>query len=185
MTNRFSHIYRFSVIGLLMAGFLAHLVLPLSGQAKKTSFTRWLSHNVVDTGNENELRVRDSIRKLPVQGGDFSVLLREASELIANHREVFRISTQDNTGDSHQLTSWLVSQWNVYQHQKSSTDAALTESSQIYTKWLNSNQAMSSFTGGKKLIPDIGIRLSGLLLLQNFSTPVPAPLAFGISINAP
>lgn len=171
-----------------MAGFLSHLFLPLSGQAKKTSFTRWLSHNVVETGDENESKVRDSIRKLPDQTGDFSLLLKEASQLIASHKDVFRLSARN--GDtkappSDHNPSWLIEQWNDYHHQSSQMNGFLTESVKIFFKLHDPGNGWNSIYGSFIQLK----LLSGPVMLQAFSgakpQAKPSPLAFGISINAP
>lgn len=188
MFDRFTHIYRTAVIGFVMAGFLSHLFLPLSGQAKKTSFTRWLSHNVVETGDENETKVRDSIRKLPDETGDFSLLLKEASQLIASHKDVFRLSAR--SGDATEPPSdhnpaWLIEQWNDYHHQSSEMNGFLTESGKVFLKWYDSGIGWNSLSGSVNQLK----HSSEAVTLPAFAGAEPAsspsPLAFGISINAP
>lgn len=188
MLDRFIHIYRTAVIGFVMAGFLSHLFLPLSGQAKKTSFTRWLSHNVVETGDENESKVRDSIRKLPDQTGDFSLLLKEASQLIASHKDVFRLSARSGNATSppsDHNPAWLIEQWNDYHHQSSHMNGFLTESIKIFLKLHDSGNGWNSLYGSFIQLK----HLSGPVTLPAYSgaesPSAPSPLAFGISINAP
>ena len=171
-----------------MAGFLTHLFLPLSGQAKKTSFTRWLSHNVVETGDENETKVRDSIRKLPDQTGDFSLLLKEASQLIASHKDVFRLSARNTDATAplpYHSMAWLIEQWNNYHHQSSQMNGFLAESGKIFLKWYDSGNALSTLSGFVNPIKSS----SGAVMLTAYtraeSSSPPSPLAFGISINAP
>lgn len=186
MIEKLAHIYRSAVIGVLMAGFLTHLLLPLSGQAKKTSFTRWLSHNVVETGDENEFKVRDTIRKLPDQTGDFSLLLKEASQLIANHKDVFRLSSHNqNRKSDHQIASWLIEQWNVYQHQNSMMNAFLSETGKVFIKWMDTGNGWGSIFSSNTHSPDTLSRLLGNQTSIRVSVSILSPLAFGISINAP
>jgi len=54
-----------------MAGFMVHLIVPFSSSAQKIAFTQWLDQNVVVTGNESEVKLRNSIRELPEQSGDY------------------------------------------------------------------------------------------------------------------
>ena len=180
--------YRTAVIGFVMAGFLAHLLLPLSGQAKKASFTRWLSDNVVETGDENESKVRDSIRRLPEQTGDFSLLLEEASQLIASHKDVFGLSPQSETSSEsspNQFSRWLIDQWYDYHHQNSRMNGLLNEAGKVFIKWSDSGSGINSFTGTLRSIklPAI-LRFAGDLFVNDDSLLL-SPLAFGISINAP
>ncbi|PWN05351.1 hypothetical protein [Rhodohalobacter mucosus] len=188
MFDRFLHIYRTAVIGFVMAGFLSHLFLPLSGQAKKTSFTRWLSHNVVETGDENESKVRDSIRKLPDQTGDFSLLLKEASQLIASHKEVFRLSAHSGSETelpSDQNPSWLIEQWNDYHHQSSQMNGFLNESGKIFLKWHDSGNGWNSLSGFNIHLNHESESVTAISHAGAEPSSAPSPLAFGISINAP
>ena len=188
MLDRLTHIYRTAVIGFVMAGFLTHLFLPLSGHAKKTSFTRWLSHYVVETGDENEIKVRDSIRKLPEQTGDFSILLKEASQLIASHKEVFRLSAGTaNTAElpADHSPAWLIEQWNDYHHQSSQMSGLLIEPGKIFVKWHDSGNGWNSISGA---VDDLLYSTTSITLLSDPGNKIihtPSPLAFGISINAP
>jgi hypothetical protein len=188
MTNRFIHIYRTAVIGFVMAGFLAHLFLPLSGYAKKTSFTRWLSHNVVDTGDENETKIRDSIRKLPEQTGDFSLLLEEASQLIASHQDVFGLtakSERPSEDSPNQFTQWLIGQWYDYHHQSSQMNGLLNESGKVFIKWVDWSRGLFGASGAPNQIKASTDWFFGSIVSGPQSLILFSPLAFGISINAP
>lgn len=168
-----------------MAGFLAHLIVPFSSQAQKTAFTRWLNHNVVASGNESEIKLRNTINELPEQTGDFWGLVQEASELVANHKDHFRISVSDpyETGEPSE-SDWLIDQWNSFQNQKSGFNSVLTESVKTLSKWIPQNQYFSSFSG------ETGTHQHNLLTELFFytsrsSTDLLEPLSSGISINAP
>lgn len=185
MKNRIRHIFRSVTITCLMAGFLAHLIVPFSSQAQKTAFTRWLNHNVVASGNESEIKLRNSINELPEQAGDFWGLIQEASELVANHKEYFRISVTNpgKTGESSK-SDWLIEQWNSFQNQKSGFNSVLTESVKALSKWIPQNQYFSSFRG------NTGTHQHNFFAEFFFDTfrssaDFLQPLISGISINAP
>lgn len=188
MINRFLHIYRAAVIGFVMAGFLAHLFLPLSGYAKKTSFTRWLSHNVVETGDENESKIRDSIRKLPEQADDFSLLLEEASQLIASHQDVFglKAKSESPSEDSpNQFSKWLIGQWYDFHHQSSQMNGLLNESGKVLIKWVDWSRGLFGTSGAPNQIKAPSEWFFGGAISGPETLTLSSPLAFGISINAP
>lgn len=181
----FSHIFRNAVVSVLLAGLLAHLFLPFSSDAQKTAFTRWLDHNVVSTGDETELKLRNTIRGLPEKSGNLFVLIQEASELISNHKEEFKLKHTFPENSEKKVTSWLVGQWNIFQHQKSGTDAILPDAAQSFHKWISYQQTpsfLSSISDGDKSLYHTnqkGLYVSKLL------KRVLSPLTSGISINAP
>ncbi len=168
-----------------MAGFVAHLAQPFSSQAKKNAFTQWLNHNVVASGNESETKLRNSIRQLPEQSNDFWVLVQQASKLVADHKDDFRIQFSFSDPEERSASSWLIGQWNVFENHKTGANAILPEFPKPFYKWLS---AGSFQTAG---IPST--------IAQNFGTSeseisafAPTilsialiPLAGGISINAP
>lgn len=184
MNKSISHIFRKAVITVLLAGFIAHLALSFSSKAQKTAFTQWLDHNVVSTGDDNEIRLRQTIRKLPEQTSDFSILLEKASELIANNKEEFRI--RPFIPENHQTgtTSWLVGQWNVFQHQKTENSAVLQDFVNILPKWLPLNSSGFSLFSQADLSP---FSLPEKANTYAFGRPATQflPLISGISINAP
>lgn len=168
-----------------MAGFLAHLVVPFSSQAQKTAFARWLNHNVVASGNESEIKLRNTIKELPEQTGDFWGLVQEASELVANHKDHFRISVSDlgETGQSSQ-SDWLIEQWNSFQNQKSGFNSVLTESYKSLTKWIPQNLHFITF---RRVTEFQQHSFFSELIFCSFrsTTDLLQPLVSGISINAP
>ena len=186
MKNQFSHIFRTLTISVLMAGLLAHLLLPFSSHVQKTAFTQWLDQKVVASGNENEGKLRDTIRQLPEKSGDFWVLVQEASELISNHKDDFRINfTFGEEGENKQVTSWLVGQWNLFHYQKSATNAVLPEISHQFHKWISLNSFGNSLKPSTNLLSDFRdnnfISFSENVLINRTIIP----LVNGISINAP
>jgi hypothetical protein len=185
MKSGFSHIFRSSVITVLMAGFLAHLILPLSSQAQKTSFTRWLDNNVVATGDENEIKLRNTIRQLPEQAGDFWVLIQEASQLVASHKDDFRLKVTLPDNAETQSPTWLIGQWNSFQHHKTGNNAILPDATQTLQKWLNSGSSSKFFTTPAETARLAFGNLSGLLQEPVLLIHSLIPLASGISINAP
>ncbi|MCC5906608.1 MAG: hypothetical protein JJU13_10395 [Balneolaceae bacterium] len=186
MKKSFSHIFRSLTISVLMTGILAHMILPFSSQAQKTAFTQWLSHNVVASGDENEIKLRNSIRELPEKSGNFWILIEQASELVANHKDDFRINLAlPDNNKNQQVSSWLLGQWNVFQTQKAGTNAILPDISQPFYKWLSTNNFTSVLSSQKtdhliKFYP-------GFVepVLDTVSGRSLIPLISGISINAP
>ena len=181
----FSHIFRSAVVSVLLAGLLAHLFLPFSSDAQKTAFTRWLDHNVVSTGDETELKLRNIIRELPEKSGNLFVLIQEASELISNHKEEFKLKHAFPENSDKKVTSWLVGQWNIFQHQKSGTDAILPDAVRSFHKWISSQQTPSFFStisGTDENLCQFG---QESLQLSKLIKRTVSPLISGISINAP
>lgn len=185
MKNRVHHIFRSVTIACLMAGFLAHLIVPFSSQAQKTAFTRWLNHNVVSSGNESEIKLRNTIKELPEQTGDFWKMVQEASELVVNHKDHFKISVAnpDKTGKQTE-SSWLIYQWNSFQNQKSGFESVLTESVKALSKWIPQNLYFSVFKDRSGFQQN---RLYSKLTFYSSRsfTGFLQPLISGISINAP
>lgn len=185
MKNRIHHILRSATITCLMAGFLAHLIVPFSSQAQKTAFTRWLNHNVVSSGNESEIELRNTINELSDQTGDFWGLVQEASELVANHKDHFKILvSQPGENDHSPQSDWLIDQWNSFQNQKSGFNSVLSESAKALANWVPQDLNVSF------LKADTGSDHHGFYKNQFFfffrrSADFLQPLSSGISINAP
>ncbi len=185
MKNKVNHIFRSVTITFLMAGFLAHLIVPFSSQAQKTAFTRWLNHNVVSSGNESEVELRNTIKELPEQTGDFWKLVQEASELVVSHKDNFKRSLS-NPGETGKQTnsSWLIEQWNSFQNQESGFNSVLIESVKALSKWVPQNLNFASLEGNRGTYQQ---DFFNELFFYSFrtSTDLLKPLISGISINAP
>lgn len=188
MKSTISHTIRIVTIYLLMAGFMVHLIVPFSSSAQKIAFTQWLDQNVVVTGNESEAILRNSIRELPEQSGDLWILIQQASELIKNHKDDFRIHfvfDESEHEEQQRVSSWLVSQWSVFQNHSDTNNAVLPEVNHVINKWLTLNsQNNSVFTQSAPKVfdlsqPDFGNRASAWI------QKAIAPLKSGIGINAP
>lgn len=188
MNSLLSHTIKAATIYLLMVGFMVHLIVPFSSSAQKIAFTQWLDQNVVVSGNESEAKLRDSIRELPEQSGDLWILIQQASELIKNNKDDFRIhfAFDDNEHEEQQrVSSWLVSQWSVFQNHSDTNNAILPEINPAINKWLTLNSQSNGFF--TQAVPkmfdlskaDFGNRAS--VWIQNAISP----LKSGISINAP
>ena len=185
MIGRLSHITRLTIIGILFAGFSAHLAIPFFGDAKKTAFTQWLNHNVIATGSDAEFELRDRIKKLPQEASNFWMLVQDASKLIADHEEDFRIGPFSSSEENERVSSWLISQWSTFNSHNSSTNAVLPETLKPFQKWISQS--------GPDTITEI-IRVAAVRIPQvktQFIDQQPAtghlfpPLISGISINAP
>lgn len=185
MIGRFSHITRLTIIGILFAGFSAHLAIPFFGDAKKTAFTQWLNHKVIATGNDVEFELRDRIKKLPQEASNFWMLVQDASKLITDHEEDFRIGPFSSSEENERVSSWLISQWSTFNSHQSSTNAVLPETLKPFQKWI-------SQTGPDTITKFIRTAAESLpqvtpqpLDLQDGTGHHFPPLISGISINAP
>tara|TARA_R100001143_G_scaffold52481_2_gene47678 strand:- start:45405 stop:45962 length:558 start_codon:yes stop_codon:yes gene_type:complete len=185
MKSLTSHTIRTATIYLLMAGFMVHLIVPFSSSAQKIAFAQWLDQNVVVTGNESEAKLRNSIRELPEQSGDLWILIQQASELVKNNKDDFRINFSFDDSEHQQVSSWLVSQWSVFQNHSDASNAVLPEVNFSIIKWLTLNSHSNGvFTQSVPKLFDLiqaefGNRAS-VWILKAIS-----PLKSGISINAP
>lgn len=185
MKNSIKHIIRSATIACLMAGFLAHLIVPLSSQAQKTAFTRWLNQNVVASGNDSEVKLRNTIKELPEQTGDFWKLVQEASELVVNHKENFKISVSNpGTPDTEAGSGWLIDQWNSFQNQESGFNTVLTESLKALSKWVPQTSNFSTVGSGSS-IHQKSFYKEYFYYSFRTATDLIQPLISGISINAP
>jgi uncharacterized protein (DUF2235 family) len=185
MKKGLSHIFQKAIITVLMTGFLAHLMLPLSSHAQKTAFTRWLDHNVVATGDENEAKLRNTIRQLSEQSNDFLILVQEASQLVANHKNEFRLNTSLPENSESQVSTWLIGQWNVFQHQKTGMNAVLSDAAQPFQKWISSQNFLKYHSSpAVKHIQFLSNSFEVLIESSAIREAI-VPLISGISINAP
>lgn len=185
MKKQLSHIFRLATISVLMAGLLAHLVLPFSSDAQKTAFTQWLDHKVVASGSENEIKLRNTIRELPENSGDFWVLVEQASELIANHKDDFRFDFSFSDEENRHVKSWLVGQWNLFHYQKSATNAVIPELSQLNFKWVSLSNTFHSFLSAKTDFTAYSNSFISNLNIDRVIDRTIIPLVNEISINAP
>jgi hypothetical protein len=170
----------FSLLGL---GMVAHFAIPLSSQAQKTSFINWLSQNVVsETTAQSDVRV--SIRQLPYQTEDFSLLLAEASQLVANNHNEFRIPKQRKAEvPASNLGQWLIDQWSAHnQHNK--PNAVLPDVVQPYPKWTVQLDHFSALQNNSKLLFSSDFKVQSEILKVVFNRFL-TPLLSGVSINAP
>lgn len=188
MKSIISHTIRTVTIYLLMAGFMVHLIVPFSSSAQKIAFTQWLDQNVVVTGNESEAILRNSIRELPEQSGDLWILIQQASELIKNHKDDFRIHfvfDESEHEEQQQVSSWLVSQWSVFQNHSDTNNAVLPEVNHVINKWLTLNsQNNSVFTQSVPKVFDLS-QPGFSNIASAWIQKAISPLKSGIGINAP
>jgi len=179
------HISRSVTITFLMAGFLAHLVVPFSSQAQKTAFTRWLNHNVVASGNESEIELRNSIKQLPDQTGDFWGLVQEASKLVSKNKDHFKIQVNHSTEyNTREAQSWLVDQWNIFQNQKSGFNTVLNDRIKSISNWLPNNNLFSFLKQHSTENTHYYFSEKFVYSFENLPYLI-RPLVNGISINAP
>jgi hypothetical protein len=170
----------FSLLGL---GMIAHFAIPLSSQAQKNSFVNWLSQNVVPAAT-TQSDVRDSIRQLPYQTENFSLLLAEASQLVANNQNDFRIPKQRKAEvPGTNLGQWLIDQWSAHnQHNK--PNAVIPDVVQPYPKWTVQLVLFSALQNHSKPFFSTDYQSQNEILQVVFSRFL-TPLLSGVSINAP
>ena len=76
---------------------MAQLLLPFTGNLQRSAFASWLDQNLVDDPNATTAGMalkedlRAQIRELSHEAKDLSTLIREASVLVADHSDRFRI----------------------------------------------------------------------------------------------
>ncbi len=185
MKNRIFHILQRVVIGTLLIGLTAHLLIPFFGNAQKTAFTQWLDQNIVATGDESEIRLRSTIRNLPEKTDDFWMLLQEASEIISNNREDFKISPFTKPEKDDQVSGWLIDQWSQFKHQKSGMNAVIPDALTQLQKWTTQTErSLAAYLNSQKknlhTFTTNQIRTFSDLIKRSLT-----PLIDGISINAP
>lgn len=184
MFSRQTHIFRSVVIALLLAGFAAHAAVPFLGDVQKNAFTQWLGHNVVDGESGLSDSLRDRIRELPKESGDFQKLVRDASKLISENEENFQLYPVGSETHDDVVTTWLIGQWSTYNHQQSNAKAVLPKIVAPIQKWLTQVSTSGALVPATTQItaPISGQAiLSGLDIITTFFSPPSS----GISINAP
>ena len=185
MINYLSQITRLVIIGILFAGFSAHLAVPFFGDAKKTAFTQWLNNKVISTGEASEFELRDQIKKLPDQASNFWMLVQDASQLISNNEDEFRIGPLSSSEEDQKVSNWLIGHWSFFNSHNSSKDSVIPEFRSFVQKWM-----LQQSSGQKSdLIPVKSdtqfAEYSIYISLKTFYNCFLAPLISGISINAP
>ena len=181
------HIAKPLLCGLIIFSLIGHLAIPFSSQAKKTAFTHWLSHNVVSSGNHSEQDLRNTILELPSHSQNFEILVKQASELIANHKEKFKFNLGQPFGDEsdQRMSTLLIDQWSVFNSHKTGQLAVIPDLIQPVNKWLPSKTifpATSDFASAKLLSPFLKTYIN-----NNFRpvAVVIQPLISGYSIHSP
>ncbi|MEX1063428.1 MAG: hypothetical protein WEC12_07480 [Balneolaceae bacterium] len=167
---------------LLTLGTVVHTALPTSGKAQKAAFAQWLDRNVVEDGAEHASDIRAHIKKLPFQHENFVLLLKEATMLIANHENGFKLPTAHNVKDTGSISLWLVGKWS--QHQSDSGMDALVETYKPALAWFVQHSSFPGILSAGS--PDPAPLLPGALKNVLFVIQSqPIPFLSGISINAP
>jgi len=184
MVARFSHITRLLVIGILFTGFAAHLANPFFGEAKKTAFTQWLNDKVVVSGDTSETELRDRIKNLPKEATNFWMLVQDASKLIADHKDDFRISPHASSKENDNVSSWLIGQWSTFSSQHSS-NAVLPEIVKPLQKWITPTDLTSFAEPFRSLLQNLPRTTTISIDFTADNERLLPPLISGISINAP
>lgn len=181
------HIFKTVTITVLAASLLAHLVVPLSSQVKKAAFTNWLTNNVISSGSESELELRNSIRNLPEQSHDFWVLVQQASELVAANKDDFKLQLAHLSGNEKtaNVTTHLIGQWSIFHSHSTAQNAVIPDIIQTFNKWFQSDSSQSTilFAPIKEIYQKF--RSSFFYFNTFISVTTQIPLVSGISINAP
>lgn len=184
MTSRLSHIIRSFVVAFLLTGFVAQIAVPFFGDVQKNAFTQWLDHKVVAGSNDLSDELRDRIRELPKEAGNFWMLIQDASKLISENEESFQIAPFTSQRQHDQVTTWLIGQWSTYKHQQTNANAVFPKIAAPVYKWVSQTPSFQAsisepVTAG---IPDLvrSVLSVPAVLITQFSPP-----SSGISINAP
>lgn len=187
MKNQEKHIAKPLLCGLIIFSLLGHLAIPFSSQAKKAAFTNWLSHNVIPSDSRTEQDLRDTILELPNHSQNFEILVRQASELIANHKENFRfnLGVPLSDGADQRMSTLLIDQWSVFNSHKTGQVAVIPDLFQSANKLLPSKimvLATPDFKSEALLQAHISMNISG-----QYNPPAVAvvPLVSGYSIHSP
>jgi len=184
MKSRFSHILRSFTIALLLTGIAAHIAVPFFGDVQKNAFTQWLDHKVVAGGNDLSDDLRDRIRELPKEAGNFWMLVQDASKLISEHEENFKIAPFTSQHQHEQVSTWLIGQWSSFKHQQNNTNAVLPKIFAPVHKWLTQTVSFQA-TFSASAAADIPNIRSTVLSVPNVIFSLFSPPSSGISINAP
>ena len=181
------HIAKPILCGLIIFSLLGHLAIPFSTQAKKTAFTHWLSHNVISSGSHSEQDLRDTILELPSHSQNFEILVRQASELISNHKDKFKFNLGHpfRDGSDHRMSTLLIDQWSAFNSHKTGQLAVIPDLLNTVNKWLPSKTVFPSTSGlvsGSLLRPQVSTVIN-----SQYQPPAAAvvPLASGYSIHSP
>jgi hypothetical protein len=179
-----THIIKWLVSFLLTVGMAVHIAIPYSSEAQKNAFDQWLDRNVVENGEESESTIRAHIKKLPAQTENFPLLLEQASMLVVNHKNDFKLPLRKESKDAGSISLWLFGKWTQSQNETGSMDALLPETLKPGLKWTLQNNPLATYPGssGAIQLPEFSEILNDILLvIQN----KPVPFLSGISINAP
>jgi|AntRauTorcE11898_2_1112593.scaffolds.fasta_scaffold04231_2 hypothetical protein len=184
MKSRLSHIFRSCTIALLLAGFAAHIAVPFFGDVQKNAFTQWLDHKVVAGGNDLSDELRDRIRELPKEAGDFWMLVQDASKLISEHEENFQIAPFTSKQQHEQVSTWLIGQWSTFKHQQNNANAILPKIFAPVHKWLTQVTSFHASFPEPATLHTPNFR-STVLSVPHVMLSLFPPPSSGISINAP
>jgi len=181
------HIAKPILCGLIIFSLLGHLAIPFSTQAKKTAFTHWLSHNVISSDSHSDQDLRDTILELPSHSQNFEILVRQASELISNHKDKFKFNLGHpfRDGSDHRMSTLLIDQWSAFNSHKTGQLAVIPDLLHTVNKWLPSKTVFPSTSGlvsGSLLRPQVSTVIN-----SQYQPPAAAvvPLASGYSIHSP
>lgn len=181
------HIAKPFLCGLIIFSLVGHLAIPFSSQAKKAAFTQWLSHNVISSDSHSDRDLRNTILELPSHSQNFEILVKQASELIANHKEKFKFNLGQpfSDGADQRMSTLLIDQWSVFNSHKTGQLAVIPDLLQPVNKWFPSTSNFPytpDFATVKLLRP-----LSILHVSDDYQTPAASiePLISGYSIHSP
>jgi len=182
-----NHIAKSFLCGLIIFSLIGHLAIPFSSQAKKAAFTNWLSHNVISSDSRSERDLRNTILELPSHSQNFEVLVKQASELIANHKEKFsfNLGMPFSDGADQRMSTLLIDQWSVFNSHNTGQLAVIPDLFQTVSKWLPSKTIFPvtpGFTSKPALKPHLSTKIT---TPYQPPTVVVVPLISGYSIHSP
>ncbi len=175
-----THIIKAPGILTLILGFVLHFIQPAEKSDHNHAFTSWLDGHL-KADNENDIRVL--LKNLEAEDENLESLIREASEVVANHAEDFELPF--SSSDKDEVYNLLITEWKSYQNSASGMGKAVI----VENNKVSAIQKDGKTQNNKAISVSSGCDSSKLQKIQSWDTIVPsfdfAPLQSGISINAP
>lgn len=173
-----------SVSLILLIGLATHLVSPASDKVQKSAFAQWLDQSLATGDRESGQGLRDHIRELYSQHDAFPNFLKQATQLVLENRNEFRLPHADSGEDADRHSLWLLQTWTLQRDLPGKMSTLLNDPVKPVMKWAPVHQ------------PFAGVALpAGSARSFSLSMPLPelpaaisralTPFLSGISINAP
>jgi hypothetical protein len=107
-----SHITRWITLVTVITGMALYLVRPVESQYSRNSFARWIESLQSNQDLSNDLKIE--LQELRAFEGDFQLMVQEASRLIEEYDEQFKLPFPLDAAPSDALPKQLITEWNFY-----------------------------------------------------------------------